>query len=115
MQNFFVTCELSNNSGCSVMRSVPFRGRSCEKKEWNHTCCGPMKSVPPCGSGWLSVAVVMLWSHQVRTKHAGSHIMGPQLGCMRARATRYRTVVLTSLDRGTSDSERNPPATVWWY
>src|SRR6266851_9048613 len=53
-----------------------------------------MRSVPPCGSGWVSLCNFL--------DSSSAHCR------LRGGPTRYRTVVLTSWDRGMSDCERGP-------
>src|SRR6267142_6204451 len=73
------TTDGTSNKGQMFMES---RGVSLTRR---HSCRGPMRSVPPRGSGWVRTS---------RTVHR--------------LPTRYRDVVLTSWDRGMNDCESDP-------
>src|SRR5688572_14626367 len=62
---------------------------------------GPMRSVPPRGSGWVLTGLRSI-EHECIRPHplprGGTDHMGPHLSLCK-RPTRYREVVLTSWDR----------------
>ena len=60
----------------------PTNGSWCEEKHWSHSGCGPMRSVPHRGSGWVLRSDFNDWKVPVgptRYPHGGTELMGPQL------------------------------------